>query len=88
MDTTLHDTHGRTVMQKSSDCACLYVAESDGATTKHGEQSKASTLILGESGTGKELLARLIHQASPRRDNSMIELNCAALLFGSAQASC
>ena len=42
-------------------------------------KSKASTLILGESGTGKELLARLIHQASPRRDNSMIELNCAAL---------
>ena len=42
-------------------------------------KSKASTLILGESGTGKELLARLIHQAGLRRDNSMIGLNCAAL---------
>ncbi len=42
-------------------------------------KSKASTLILGESGTGKELLARLIHHAGPRRDNSMIGLNCAAL---------
>jgi len=41
--------------------------------------SKANTLILGESGTGKELLARLIQQASPRRDNPMIVLNCAAL---------
>jgi Nif-specific regulatory protein len=41
--------------------------------------SKTSTLILGESGTGKELLARLIHQAGPRKNKPMIVLNCAAL---------
>jgi Nif-specific regulatory protein len=41
--------------------------------------SNASTLILGESGTGKELLARLIHQASPRKERHMIALNCAAM---------
>jgi len=41
--------------------------------------SKTTTLILGESGTGKELLARLIHQAGPRKSMPMIVLNCAAL---------
>jgi Nif-specific regulatory protein len=41
--------------------------------------SNTSTLVLGESGTGKELLARIIHQASPRKDKHMIALNCAAM---------
>jgi len=41
--------------------------------------SKASTLILGESGTGKELLARLIHEASSRKERYMVTLNCAAV---------
>ncbi|MFO7965821.1 MAG: sigma 54-interacting transcriptional regulator [Desulfobacterales bacterium] len=42
-------------------------------------QSNAVTMIMGESGTGKELLARLIHYSSPRRQRSMVALNCAAL---------
>ncbi len=41
--------------------------------------SSATTLILGESGTGKELLARLIHQSSPRKDKLLVTLNCAAM---------
>ncbi|MBN1470324.1 MAG: sigma-54-dependent Fis family transcriptional regulator [Syntrophaceae bacterium] len=41
--------------------------------------SKASILIQGESGTGKELLARLIHNLSPRAQKSIVVVNCGAL---------
>ncbi len=39
----------------------------------------ATALILGESGVGKELVARAIHQCSPRKDRRLIKVNCASI---------
>lgn len=42
-------------------------------------ESNTTVLVLGETGTGKELIARALHNSSPRRDKLMVKVNCAAL---------
>jgi len=49
------------------------------ATAKQVARSDVSVLLLGESGTGKELLARAIHESSPRKDEAFVTVDCGAL---------
>jgi two-component system NtrC family response regulator len=48
-------------------------------TVRKVAPTDASTLLLGESGTGKELLARALHDLSPRADQRFVAINCAAI---------
>jgi len=48
-------------------------------TVRQVASARTSVLLLGESGTGKELIAKAIHQLSPRAQGPMVTVNCAAL---------
>ncbi len=51
-------------------------------TVRQVAPSKANVLIEGESGTGKELIARAVHQQSPRKTKPFVAVHCASLAEG------
>jgi transcriptional regulator with PAS, ATPase and Fis domain len=65
------------------------------ALARRAAATRATALVLGETGTGKEVVARAIHDASPRAAKPFVAINCAALpdtlleraLFGPARGA-
>ena len=49
------------------------------ATIERVAPSRATVLLAGESGVGKDLIARAIHQHSPRKDHPFVKINCTAI---------
>ena len=49
------------------------------ASLKRVAATDTTVLVLGETGTGKELIARSLHQASPRKEKPLVRVNCAAI---------
>jgi two-component system NtrC family response regulator len=48
-------------------------------TVERVATTNATAMLLGESGTGKEVLARALHELSPRKDQRFVAINCAAI---------
>jgi two-component system NtrC family response regulator len=75
----------RKIMQASADSPLAGVISRDPGMQKLCRSiekvapTSASVMLLGESGTGKEVLARALHQLSPRAEKRFVAINCAAI---------
>jgi two-component system NtrC family response regulator len=75
----------RRMLQSQADSPLAGVISRDAGMQKVCRQiekvapTSASVMVLGESGTGKEVLARALHQSSPRTKERFMAINCAAI---------
>jgi DNA-binding NtrC family response regulator len=69
----LEHKHSDKIIGKTSEIKKVY------KSIKQVSKTKGAVLIYGESGTGKELIARTIHNCSPRKDGPFIVANCISL---------
>jgi two-component system, NtrC family, response regulator len=80
----LEDEHRRLLQNRGGENVAGLLTRDPGMTKLCRQIEKiaptqASVALIGESGTGKELLARALHEGSPRRDGRFVAINCAAI---------
>jgi DNA-binding NtrC family response regulator len=76
------EDENRELRQRVGKHAIVYSGEAMRRVMAQVERVAASetrVCVMGETGTGKELIARALHQQSPRRDGPFVTLNCAAI---------